>query len=251
MTDRAVTEIVGFILVFSLVLGTVSIVYVGGFAELQDTRDFEKVQNAERAFDVLSTNLRGVAQGDAPSRATEIKLSDASLRTGEPTFITINTTGMNSSAAATRPITYQPSDSDSTVIYEAGSVIRADGDSAQMVSRPDFVFGPNQTVIRVIELRGGKQSVGGDTTTLVRSERRFQEIRHQHQNESQQINVTIRVEPASGHAEAWRRYLDDALTAAYDTPTHDCSIQGSEVVCTDVMTNSMYFAATGIDIELV
>ena len=252
LDDRAVSEVVGFILVFSLVLGTISLVYVGGFSSLQDTRDHEQMANAERAFDVLANNLEELGQGKAPSRATEIKLAGAQLRTTEPTLITVNTTGMNASGASPRSIVYQPETSNSAVIYEAGAVLREDNGEAVMIREPDFVFGPNRTVMRVIETRGGKQSISGDTTTLVRGEGRFQEIRHRHHDSGAQFNLTVRVNPASGLVGPWHNYLEDTLNEAYGTAGHDyCSEGSEEVVCTDVMTHSVYFGATGVQVEIV
>lgn len=250
--ERAVSEVVGFILVFSLVLGTISFVYVGGFTGLQDTRDHEQMANAERAFDVLANNLEELGQGKAPSRATEIKLAGAQLRTTEPTLITVNTTGMNASGASPRSIVYQPETSNSAVIYEAGAVLRDDGDQAIMIREPDFVFGPNRTVMRVIETRGGKQSISGDTTTLVRGKGQFQGIRHRDQDPDSPINLTVRIEPASGHVDPWYNYMEESLDEEFgDTGDDYCTIQTDEVVCTDIMTHSVYFASTGVDIEIV
>ena len=76
---RGVSEIVGFILVFSLVLGTITLVYASGLSGLDDTRDAERITNAERAFDVLANNFQQMGRGEAPNRATEIKLAEAQL----------------------------------------------------------------------------------------------------------------------------------------------------------------------------
>lgn len=249
--ERGVSEVVGFVLVFSLVVGTISFVYVGGFAGLQDTRDDEQMANAERAFDVLANNFEELAAGKAPSRATEIKLAGAQVRTTEPTVITVNSSGMNASGATPRSIVYRPESSRSAVIHEGGAVLREDRGRAIMIREPDFVFGPNQTVIRVVETRGGRQSVGGDKTTLVRGEGRFQEIRHTQRDPDTQVNVTIRIEPASGHVEPWAEYMDETLTGAYENPTHTCTTTADEVVCTDVMTHAVYFGATGVQVELI
>lgn len=249
MRDRGVSEIIGFILVFSLIIGTVSLVYVGGFAGLQDARDHEQLENAERAFDVLGNNLESIASGSAPSRATEIKLSDATLTLSDKTKVTVNTTGRNASFATPRTLYYEPARSNSAVIYEAGAVLRSDGEDARMVNEPTFIFGPNQTVVRAIETRGGIKSTGGDTTVLVRSDEVFRDIKHEHEDEASQVNVTIRIEPQSGHVDAWHRYLNGTLNEAYENPSHTCEKRATEVVCTDVMTDSVYFSAVGIELD--
>ena len=250
--DRAVSEVVGFILVFSLVLGTITFVYVGGFGGLQDTRDHEQMANAERAFDVLANNLEELGRGKAPSRATEIKLAGAQIRTTEPSLVTVNSTGMNASGASPRSIVYQPENSDSAVIYEAGAVLREDGDEAIMIREPDFVFGPNRTVIRVIETRGGLQSISGDTTTLVRGEGRYQEIRHSQRDPAAQFEMNVSMRPASGHVDPWHDYLEESLNEAYGTDGVDyCTAGATEVTCEGIDTHSVYFGSTGVRVEIV
>lgn len=250
--ERGVSEVVGFVLVFSLVLGTITFVYVGGFGGLQDTRDHEQMANAERAFDVLANNLEELGQGKAPSRATEIKLAGAQIRTTEPSLMTVNSTGMNASGASPRSIVYRPQGSDSAVIYEAGAVIRADGEQATMIREPDFVFGPNRTVIRVIETRGGLQSTSGDTTTLIRAEGRFQEVRHSHQDSDVQFEMNVSIRPASGHVEPWHDYLEEALNKAYGTEgVNYCTAGSTKVSCPSLDTHSVYFASTGVQVEIV
>lgn len=250
--ERGVTEVIGFILVFSLVLGSISLVYVGGFTGLQDTRDHEQMANAERAFDVLANNFEELGRGKAPSRATEIKLAGAQLRTTEPTLITVNSTGKAAAGASPRSIVYRPERSNSAVIYEAGAVLREDGEGAIMIREPDFVFGPDRTVMRVIETRGGLQSISGDTTTLVRGEEQYQGIRHRNRDPDTKINLTVRIEPASGHLQPWHDYLEETAQEEMGTPNTDyCSIQTDEVVCTDIMTHSIYFGATGVEVDLI
>ncbi len=250
-TDRAVSEVVGFILVFSLVLGTISIVYVGGFSGLQDARDHEQHANAERAFDVLANNFEELGRDKAPSRATEIKLSDAGIRTTEPSIFSINTTGYMANGSAPRSILYEPVGSDTSIVYDAGEDVRADGDDAIMVREPDFIFGPDRMVLRVMELRGGLQSVSGDTTTLIRGEKQFQEIRHQHHDPATPVNTTIRIEPSSGYTGVWETYLDESLTEAFPSGSHECQSQDTEVICTDIETHSVYFSTTGVRIHIV
>ena len=90
MTNRAVSEVLGFILVFALVTTTMSFVYVSDLASLEERRDAERIDNAERAFDVLADNVEDIYRRDAPSRATEIRLAEARLRLADSTEITIS-----------------------------------------------------------------------------------------------------------------------------------------------------------------
>ncbi|PSP81966.1 hypothetical protein BRC88_00395 [Halobacteriales archaeon QS_4_69_225] len=232
--DRAANEVVGFVLVFSLVLTTVSLVYAAGFAGLDSTRDVERVNNAERAFDVLANNFQQMGRGEAPNRATEIKLADAQLTTTAGREVTINASGMNATGASPVAIRYD-TDGNTNIVYEHGAVIRTDGDSAVMRREPDFVFEDGNVVVRFIESRGSGQGVGGSASTvLVRAERRESAVLA---NRDTTSNVTVRLQTHPDRADVWEAYLNDSLaTATGGSPTCSRSTVGNdtvEVVCFD------------------
>ncbi|PSQ17840.1 hypothetical protein BRD02_02515 [Halobacteriales archaeon QS_8_69_73] len=232
--DRAANEVVGFVLVFSLVLTTVSLVYAAGFAGLDSTRDVERVNNAERAFDVLANNFQQMGRGEAPNRATEIKLADAQLTTTARREVTINASGMSATGANPVAIRYDTA-GDTNIVYEHGAVIRTDGDSAVMRREPDFIFEDGNVVVRFIESRGSGQGVGGSVSTvLVRAERRESVVLA---NRGTTSNVTVRLQTHPDRADVWEAYLDDSLaTATGGSPTCSRSTVGddtTEVVCFD------------------
>ena len=92
---RGASETIGFVLVFSLIVLTVGVVLTVGYTGLQDARDAERVNNAERAFDVLADNIEDITDRGAPSRGTEIRLAEAAIGPGAPTHINIS--GFNTS----------------------------------------------------------------------------------------------------------------------------------------------------------
>ncbi|PSP64411.1 hypothetical protein BRC77_03835 [Halobacteriales archaeon QH_8_64_26] len=67
-----------------------SFVYVSDLASLEDRRDAERIDNAERAFGVLADNAQDVYRRDAPSRATDLKLAEAQLRLADSSEITVS-----------------------------------------------------------------------------------------------------------------------------------------------------------------
>ena len=60
MRDRAVSDVVSYILVFALIISTVGIVSVSGISGLQDSRDGERVENAQRGFDLLADDVEDI-----------------------------------------------------------------------------------------------------------------------------------------------------------------------------------------------
>ena len=246
---RAVSEVVGFVLVFTLVIGTITFVYTTGFAGLTDTRDVEQVNNAERAFDVLANGFQKLARGEAPNRATEIQLAGAQLSTGTYHNVSVHNTTTGDRLAAvnrSRPIVYE-APGGSKIVYEHGAVIRVGPDGSAIVKRgPNFIIGENRTVIRYIQIdtRGGDRlGVGGDTTVLVRSTRTVSELQLREENAD---SVTFRLRTSPTRASAWRAYLEDTIP-----DTGNCQVEGTngEFVACEFDTDSLSVARAKLRIE--
>lgn len=208
------SEVVGFILVFGLVIASVGTVYAFGVGELQDAREYERVNNAERAFEVFADNVGDVARRGAPSRGTELKLADSTLGYGETTVnVTLDTTpatpgsDVNDSTGnvSLSPVTLTLGDA-GEVRYASGAVLRTDGDGPpRMVHEPDFVFDDDRVVVQLV------RSVPAGTTTQVGGER-IARIRTVRTSQSTLLTraepVTVRFDVDSPYASAWGDYLE-------------------------------------------
>lgn len=248
--ERAVSEVVGFVLVFSLVVGTIALVYVTGFAGLTDTRDVEQVNNAERAFDVLADGFDKLARGEAPNRATEIKLADAQLTLGnlKQGAVTDSDGTMVAEIPQHRPIVYT-APSGSEVVYEHGAVIRVDdGGAATMRREPDFIIGEERTVIRHIEtsnLQIGSQSVAGDTTVLVRSSATRSDLLY---SAVENDEVTLALDTAEERASAWTEYMESEMPDGGTCSVSD-PIDGEVSVECTFETETIYVSKTRIKVD--
>ena len=228
--DRGMSEVVGFVLVFSLALTTIGMVYMGGYAGLQDTRDAEQINNAERAFDVLANNIDQMARNEAPFRATEVKLAEAELSTTGHYSVRTNSTSFEAAqTAGPVAIVYSIGD-DTEIVYEHGAVIRMDGDSGIMIREPDLLFDNQSTVLRYIEIRGGNQHIAGSTTVLVRGER--QQLRNLESvsdpGPGETVTFNLTTEPS--RAPIWEEYLESEIH--WEEDSCDLAGTGNEtVVC--------------------
>jgi len=165
VTDRGVSDVVGFVLVFALVVATVGVVYTTGLTGLQSVRHGERVTNAERAFDVLQSNGNDVLHRGAPARSTEIRLSGARLGPGDPVDVNV-TAGPNESVhASVTPLVY--SLGDTRLVYVEGAVIRVDHGYASMRSPPSVQFGSRALVPLVDTYFPSQGSINGQTRVLV------------------------------------------------------------------------------------
>ena len=217
MDDRAVSETLGFVFAFALVTMSIGVVYTTGIGGLQDAQEDEQVTNAVRAFDVLADNVRDVTENGAPSRATELKLADATLRFGEPVAVTVQVNDTDSDANATygmstRPLVYDAPSGE--VVYSAGATFRVDGGDAAMRAEPGLVVGdsePNIHNTSVVPLvltypRGSSGGIGGSSTVLVVAHSQTRELdgRFDPGSGSARVNVTVE----SPRAAAWGRYFE-------------------------------------------
>lgn len=81
--DRAVSEVVAFILVFGIILSSVAILSMTGFQAMEDYQENEQLQNAERAMDALAENYNDVLQySGIEERYSELSLREGTVTTG-------------------------------------------------------------------------------------------------------------------------------------------------------------------------
>jgi hypothetical protein len=173
MNDRAVSDVVGYVLVFSLIIATVGVVTTVGFSTLDDRQSAERINNVERAFDVFATNLEDVYRQGAPSRATEMRLAGGTIRYGEPATVTIrdaNDPNINHTMVAT-PLVY--AESDSEIVYFGGAILRGEPDGSVTLREPPFVLEPDRSMLPLVRTTRapGRSEVTRDGTVRIESRR--------------------------------------------------------------------------------
>lgn len=217
--DRALSHVLGFAIVFGIVVASIGLVYMDAIPDLTEWRDNTDVKNTERAFSILRSNINDISQGGAPSRGTEIKLRQAELRVGEDesTWINVTLSCPNCTFNNTiDPIVYVKENQ--RIAYENGAVFRGTGDEWVMTEEPTWVITNRTTIIPVILTKGsGTTSVGGDDIFLARA-LRFDSNLH---TETDIENVTITIK--SPRAEAWCGYMSEFEDVGVSTDPSDCS----------------------------
>ena len=205
--DRAVSDVVGYVLVFSLITLSIGAITVGGFSTLQDRQDAERINNAERAFDVLAGNMEDIYRDGAPSRATEMRLSGETLRYGESVNITIRdraNPNINHSITAT-PLIY--TDGDTEIVYIGGAIIRDEPSGSVLLRRPPFVFEATQTMLPFVwtTRTTGRTSLTRDGTVRVETVRtNINTTTHPKLGDASQLELSV----DSPREVAWKSYLE-------------------------------------------
>jgi hypothetical protein len=166
---RAASEVLGFILVFTLVLSSVTLVSIVGLDVLSNAQANEQIHNAERAFGVLADNVAKVAGGEAPRRATEMDLANAQLHTMDNVTVNVTATGGTDAAVerSVRPIRYS-GQNDMSLYYEGGAVIRSDPDGDVVLREPPYVVTDERALVQIVAPQSATAiGVGSSTFRVV------------------------------------------------------------------------------------
>ncbi len=222
MPNRGQTETLGFVLVFALITMSIGLVYASGFTGLDEAREFEQVNNAERAFEVLAENLEDISQRNAPSRSTEIKLADAGLRIAESIRVEVNDPDSDfNNTYDIRPAIYDP-DTGTEIVYSLGAVMRVQQNGGTVSRGTSFVIGENRTVLPILQTRAsGNTGVSGSKTVLVRADHSQTRLLYSNDTPANEfwINVT------TPRASIWKDHLEDHYAAT------SCMLSGDTAAC--------------------
>ena len=151
--DRGVSEIVGFVIVFGIIIGSVGILSVVGFQSMDDYQQGEQMQNAERAFDALADNFNDIQRNDGiQTRASEINLREGTISVEDGTELTIAVDGSTIWSDHLGSFTYEKGDT--TIAYEGGGVFRGQGDGSIEVKEPMLKCGDNAAIVSLVNIEG-------------------------------------------------------------------------------------------------
>lgn len=265
MTERGVSDVIGFVLIFALITSTVAIVYAVGFTGLQEVRDDERISNTERAFDILADNVADLHERGAPSRATEIKLADATVGYGSETSLTVEVTNVGSPtptySTSLDPIVYEQSGSPVRLVYENGAVFRERwGESGVFVRRPGSVFredgGTKTAILSFVQTRqSGSAATGGSTTVRIRTEKAGSDVFGVYRSPTSagsdpdgdgtnEYEVSYSIETTPVRATMWEEYLEERISWRADA----CSVSGGDVTCT-FGVERLYVTVVRVDVS--
>lgn len=248
MGDRGASEVLSFALVFGLVVTSVAIISVSGVQSLQSARDAEQLNNAERAFDVLSDNVEDVARRGAPSRATEINLAGAQLvaQHNVTMKVTLVDDGGHDEVVERqiRPIVYE-GNRERTVVYEAGATFRTTRSGGTVVAGPPLVLDSNRGFVQIVALQSRNRQSAGGTTVLVRTIERSTELAVADRSGSFDdlvVNVT------SPRADLWATYFEER---GFTSVAGGTNAAGDEFVTYErPAPDTVFVTVSEIDVEI-
>lgn len=159
--DRAVRNLIGYVLTVSIILASVGVVSTTGFQQLQNVRDSQQVENSQRSLELVTENFDELEQGEAVNQRSEIDLSGGSLAVLNESAIRVGVEGTSfNETFHVRALRYS---SGVTITYESGGLFRTNEQGhTGLQDSPSIVCTPNRSIVSVVSLRSpGSQQVGG------------------------------------------------------------------------------------------
>jgi len=211
---RGASEILGFVLLFSLIVTSTGLAFTVAFDSLEGAQNDHQNENAEAAFRRLAGKFQQLGDRGAPLRAGDLSVAPAGLSTGRELELEVTVHRPSGDRSRTfRSATLSYALDDTAVAYEADAVLRRDGDGVAVLSPPSMRCDPDRTVLSFTALDAtGPTSVAAESVTVVGRHRDtslwFPVDRTGPGNAGAATGVSVAVDSPNG--DGWNRYFERA-----------------------------------------
>jgi len=216
MNDRAVSEVIAFVLIFSIVITSVGLLYTAGFGSIDQIQEDETDRSAQRAFSASAVALQDIQRGQGEHRAFDVELSGRTMAVNESLNLSVYVDG-SYEASATGGLVYGLG-ADTKIVYQSGAVIRSDGPDSQTVIRgPEFTCRDSHAVVSIVSIDGPSGAVSSDGSIEIRADGPLpgDETLLTATDSASKVSVEYDGTP---YDDAWQRYFDDQ---GWDTVTDE------------------------------
>jgi len=228
-TTRGQSEVLGYIVTFSVIFLAIGSIYVSGVASLETHQASAELNNAEQAMFVFADNVDDIVQHESPRRSVEMKTTDSSVGTTPRHNVTVSVDGAEQLNTSIRGFAYRGEAGD--IVYESGAIIRTQDGGVMMQRAPPLKFTDERVILNVVRL-AGEDSYQGSGTSLTVLERAISRSSTEIITPGSDVPVTIRLDTAPKRAPAWRTYFEEqGLTQVTYDP--DAGIVEYEYSATD------------------
>lgn len=253
--DRAVSDVLAFILVFSIIITSVGLVYTFGMGALGDAQVSEQNRNAERAFETMAVSFSDLQTGRGEERLSQLNPRGGRIRVDDGTQLTVSVDNPSRSVVTDQNVGSLDYNHEGTEIsYELGATFRADDGNSIMIRQPEFVCTAGDTdraVLSYPALTGSQpSSVSTSSTLRIRAERTSSRVRYPTDrvggsNDRSVDSLTVRID-SSTHADAWERYFNENGWNSVVGPS-----TGDDYVEATCNTDTAYVRETGVSVGLL
>ena len=239
MNDRAISESLGFVFVFSIIVLSLGLVSTVGFSQIEEVRNDQQLENAERSFQIVAQNIEELQTGQSVARGGELDLNRGRIRITPSTdsqlrISVTDTTGSVDDYEDTYELSgleYQLGET--TVGYEGGAVFRRDRGGTAVVGPPTLVCTDERALVSLVTVDGpeGRQLGGGTVSITVERENAtvtFPVNRTGGNSTDGRANVSVEVVDSQFSA-GWTQYLESREEWHSDGSRFVCDGNGNGV----------------------
>lgn len=167
--DRGVSEVLAFVLVFGIILSSVTILSVTGFQALEGYQEVEQQRNADRAMLTLADNFNDVLRYDGvEERYGELAVRGGTIAIDEDGGAKINidvepgSGEFDDKTITLGSFTYESGGD--TISYEGGAVIREAESGGVVLSEPHLRYNADRDVaiVSLVKITGDSRSIKSD-----------------------------------------------------------------------------------------
>jgi hypothetical protein len=227
-SDSAVSEVVGYSLVFGIIVLAIGLIYVAGVPTLQSTTDAAQFKSVEQGFMILNTDLLKVALDQSPVRTTKLGTAEGGMLASDPEACDLSLKIFDGSGTEQFNDTIamgciEFSSGLGSVTCENGAVITKHGTGSFMTIKPRMFNGSDQNRIMfsLIKVNDSSRSASGGISQVTISNPRFNESLFNTPEIYRNGQMKLRVD--SEYADSWARFLNDEFGAEFSDPLPDGS----------------------------
>lgn len=166
--SRGVSDLVAFVLTFSIIITAVGVVSIGGLGSLEDYRDGARVESAEVAMTGFDSSMEDIRVDGVPQRSHQLQLNGDQLERHN-SEIEITITGTPAPEPRTLTVDVgafvRQTGRDTEIVYESGAVYRSQDRGQTVVSKPPFRCGDDTAHVGLVSVRGDV-NVSSDSLAL-------------------------------------------------------------------------------------
>jgi len=226
--DRGVSEVLGFILVFAIILGSVTLLSITGFQAMQDYQEGEQLRNAERAIEAFAENANDVMRYDGiDTRRGELALQEGTIRTSKSKSeinMTITRAGYpevvipseddfseygNTTEETLDLGKFEYTVNNNRIVYEGGGVIRGDESGSVFLKQPQIRCDETgkTAVISLVTISADDRSIqsSGQVGFTVSERERVSRV----YTDVTDVSIDVKTNPNAPNSDAWTSTLED------------------------------------------
>jgi len=199
--DNAVSDIVGFMLILSIMIISLAMITLYAHPILDKSKDDIYFSNMEQSFSLLHSDTSDIASGRSTIKTRDLNIANAHM-SFDP-----DSTNISISFPTGAPILYSAGRieydiKDRKVCLENGALLSSYGTGSIVINEPFIYTDGETTVINLVQLDGPAFSIGGEGIVRIIQQKNFTESLVY--PDPQNLNITINSQYANG----WATYLE-------------------------------------------